>query len=240
MGLYTEFLESLPEVAKPVGDIMNATKVGSGKSLTIWPSPLNKDFKGSSYNETDKNSFVHFTSVNALISMLSEGFVHLGTLNHANDPQEILFGMSAFESLKENHIELSDQKDVFSLSMCDEEAINDLNLWRFYGGNGNGVAVHFRIENDSENWDRFHLSKVYYGDFNETGLYEYLNCLENSPYKHRLYPQVVPLLAFHKSRVYQSELEYRLLCHAPGGHLDRPNYPYWKGCHGLTFPTCTS
>lgn len=120
--------------------------------------------------------------------------------------------------------------------MCDERAIEDLNLWRFYGRNGNGVAVHFEIENDCKTWDSFHLGKIYYGDFTQSALHDFLSHLQLSPHKDRLYPQVVPLLAFHKSDIYQSELEFRLLCHSPGGSLDRPNYPYEKRNYGLTFP----
>lgn len=233
---FRQFQDSLPAVAKPIGEILSGISVGSGEFLTVFPREENRVFERSQYFETKKTSFVHFTSLEVAINMLNEGFVRLGTLNQANDPQEVLFGMAPFHSLRKTHIELDNQKDIFSLSMCNEEAILDLNLWRLYGANGNGVAIHFDIENDPISWNHYHFSKVFYGKDNRESINAYLTHLESFPQKHLLYPRLIPLLAFHKSEVYRSEKEYRLLCYAPGGTMDRPNYPRSVVHHGVNLP----
>lgn len=115
VALYAKFLEGLPDLAKPIGRIMNGIKVGSGESLTIWPREPNSNYESSPYYEYSKSNLVHFTSIEAAIGMLTEGYVRLGTLNHANDPEEILYGISDFKELRETHIDKSVQKDVFSL-----------------------------------------------------------------------------------------------------------------------------
>lgn len=235
---YKAFSDSLPKEADSIKEVVDyGIKIGSGDVLTIFPNERNSAFRDSQYFEDTARSFVHFTSVPSLISICNEGFIRMSTLNSANDPDEVLFSVKRkFPELASTHILEEYQKDVFSLSLCDEEKVRDLNLWRFYGGNGNGVALHLKVANSPINWSNFHLSKIFYGEENFSALSSYLNHLNSFEFRDKVYPMLTPLLAFHKSKIFKSEAEYRLMSYAPGGSRPNPNYILRNVSNGLALP----
>jgi hypothetical protein len=234
-----EFEENLTDEAKEIHEIVKwGMKIGSGDVSNLFPVEQNSRFKDTPYFEVQKTRFVHFTSLEALISICNEGFLRFSTLNHANDPKEVLFAASPFKKLQGFHVNEMEQLDVFSLSMSDLSKVNDLDLWRFYGGNGNGVALHLSLLNQPENWESYHMSQIYYGDNPQLKkLQRYLKELESFKHFDKVYPYLTPLYAFHKSKEYKSEKEYRLICYAPGGGSDFPNYnSIWRDEWGVSLP----
>ena len=180
-------------------------------------SPNNIDLINSEYFYDKETRFVHFTSLNALQSILSEKCIRLYNLNNLNDPREygyagdlIFFNYKNKKEAKEN---------IFLLSMCQKDILDEgsteieFNLWRLYGNNGFGVAIILNFEcNSLQSWKDYFLSKVHYGSTSRSKIKDYndsIKKLEND------IPQVVvdlgQIVCFHKSKLYSLEQEIRLL-----------------------------
>lgn len=116
--------------------------------------------EGTVFKELE-GSFIHFTNVRSLFSILNEGFVRMYDLNNANDKRELYyaskFGKVDIERFKSHY---------YTLSMCDKNIHNSdncLDIWRFYGDNGAGVGIELEIKNLNKNLNSgFHLSRVLY------------------------------------------------------------------------------
>jgi hypothetical protein len=238
-SIYETFQKGIPEEAKAIDRIMTGMAVGNEDYVTIYPNPGNEKFEGSPYylKENDRPIY-HFTSLNNALSILNEGFLRMYTLNHANDPQEILFALHPrFENVR-GKLKEDDQQHVYSASFCEEQKIMDLDMWRFYGDNGKGVALEFHITNEPRKWEEYHLGKVSYGKENREALNAYLRYLNDFEHHDKIFPRLHPVLAFHKSVIFRSEAEIRLLQYtaAKPEPRNKPHGEWFRNSHNISLP----
>lgn len=176
--------------------------------------PVNRNLLGSNYFENKQKDFYHFTTLDALQSIITSKTLRLYNLANSDDPREYLFGANYLHHEEE---QLDDaKKNFFILSMCgDIEKMKNtvkFNMWRLYGENGNGCILKISINNDPVDWHNFYMSKVHYGNRNVSGIRSLGKLLELINNKREsLGIDMGQLLCFHKSYLYNVENEYRLL-----------------------------
>jgi hypothetical protein len=229
-ALKDEFFSKFPELReflemRYAGN--NAQEITSSEAAL---SNENKKYANSNYYykvaDNLNMEFIHFTSLKGLLSILQTNSIRLSSLNGMNDPNEIAFASEIFEDMTSEYIERQ-KKATLSFSFCEfnsfdkeiETNANNLDLWRFYGNNGEGVAIKFKIINEQKNWIAYHLSQIKYGksslDYWES-VSDSLNEF-NKKYP-KFYINLARLLCFHKSTYYKNEQEVRLVF---GAHYNK-------------------
>lgn len=198
-------------------------KISSGElhsfSVSQSPSDFNLELKMNSFSgfnnpyNTNCTSFIHFTSLKALHSILNESALRLYNMNNVNDPKEMEHLVESDSNL--NHIVYEMKKNTYVLSMCCGDILNSdeiLNLWRLYGNNGNGVAIELEIDMQGVSNFKFLISDIHY---NKLNIAEFMNLHRQFEEKKGLKVGVADVLAvpscFHKSRYYKVESEVRML-----------------------------
>jgi hypothetical protein len=170
-----------------------------------------------SYKEID-NSFLHFTDYDSLLSILKTQTVRFKTLNGMNDLNEIIYAAKLFKNYNLNFESM--RKEIFSFSLVrylsSNEEIkknsNNLDLWRFYGRNGEGVSIKLKIVNDPLFWDSFHLCPIFYGESHLANLKNLQSKIvefnSNNP---AFYLHLPKIFSYHKSSHFKNEDEVRLI-----------------------------
>lgn len=248
LALEDEFFKEFPELK----GFLDISFYANSQTQQVGGGGANLSSDNHKYRSTEyyyKNprnlsmEFIHFTSLQALLSILHTNSIRLSSLNSMNDPNEIGYASDLFSSPAEV-IEWQ-KKSILSFSLCefhseDEEIgtnAKNLDLWRFYGGDGKGVAIKFKIHSDPATWKAYHLCGIKYG---KTSL-EYWRKVKTSLDKFKgKYPEFsvnwAQLLAFHKNKLYKNEQEVRLIL---GGHYqkndDKLLYPQ-VGVSGDMYP----
>lgn len=178
----------------------------------------NKDLSESEYFYKGKLKFIHFTSLIAIQSIITERNLRLYNLHNLNDPREYSFAGNLLAFNKENKKDAQD--NFYLLSMCQTELVTqsnlteiEFNMWRLYGNNGQGIAIELNFdESQPINWKDYFLSNVYYGASFKTNFKELnklLKELDSSTPKVKI--DLGQLVCFHKSRLFKLEKEIRLL-----------------------------
>ena len=123
-------------------------------------------------NKTD-TVLIHFTSLEALFSIINEKSIRMYNMNISNDSKEYAYAFKTFKplynfkGLKDEVINnyLSNIKsNLFYLSLTSRSNLDKNELWKKYGKNHQGVAIEFTINNDLFDWQNFYLSNVHYGN----------------------------------------------------------------------------
>ncbi len=174
----------------------------------------------SKYFYNGKYSFIHYTSIQSLLSILKDKKIRLYNLNGMDDKEE-------FEiPLNHSNKKLSDydineiKKRIFCFSMCQidlESKENSLPQWRSYAQDGQGVGIVFSFNKRyAHDWVHFMLSKVYYNTKSLDTFLQVENLYNEFRVKYDLTisnfdEMFYKYFAFHKSKIYSSEQEVRLL-----------------------------
>lgn len=173
-------------------------------------------FRDSDYYYSDSSNLIHFTSLAALNSIVSERSIRLYDLNAMNDPREFSYA-SEMLLVPEDSIKLS-KSELFSFSFCKSFLLQgktkrkEFNLWRLYGKEGEGVIIEFEIANNKDKWKDFYLSEVKYGYRQKMKFKKISNFLKQlDKTKPNVYADLSPLLCFHKSGLYDNEFEVKLI-----------------------------
>ena len=120
-------------------------RIGSGNIVhqaAFSTSALNRDWQSSSYFYKGKLSFIHFTSLSALESIIKERVLRLYNISYLNDPREYSY---AGDLLTLDPDTRKDAKEnTFLISICESsilrgKTMNEFNLWRLYGHEGRGA-----------------------------------------------------------------------------------------------------
>ena len=205
-----------------VKDIGNFT-MGGPKTLhrhaALSGFSLNSYFNDSKYQFRPKKNqrLLHYTSISSLMSIIREGKIRLHSMNHKVDPGEVIHA-SKIMGYKDSLLErLRTQLFCISFVLLDENTSEVFDHWRLYGHDGEGVGIVFSVDTeDIGNWFQFHLSKIHYDtpdnnpfnkkweEINEWQIREGFQVRET----HNLFSK---LFAFHKSSIFSSENEVRLL-----------------------------
>src|SRR5436190_2017816 len=174
----------------------------------------------SPYFYTKPYTFIHYTSLQALMHILRNKKLRLYNLNGMDDKQEFIVPLKYLnKNLSEYEID-EIKRRIYCLSLCEtslEEKGQSLSAWREYGDKGNGVGIVLSFEEKyAKEWVYFMLSKIQYDKkahqnfqaidkmYNEFKVTHNLtiNSFDNILYKY---------FAFHKHNMYKVEKEVRLL-----------------------------
>lgn len=220
MTILTEFENNFHEVFQKAFPNIKIThdRYGDGLGLKYTQfliPPQNKNLKGSNYYIDNKQGYYHFTNLNALQSIVSSGAIRLYNLNHLKDPREFQYaanliphGTDSLEDAKENFFILSFCENISEFKLSEK-----FNIWRLYGENGLGCIIKVKfVKNDLSNWNNFYLSKVYYGINDRHRINQISKALEGiNKVNPNIGIDIGQVLCFHKSILYRSENEVRLL-----------------------------
>lgn len=160
----------------------------------------------------DGYTFVHFTSIKNLHSIINELSIRMYNLNNLNDPNEFKYLIRNFEI---NEIEIENiRSNTYVFSMCHSsifESDKILQMWLLYGEKGYGCAIEFEILSPNENVHNILLGKVLYGGMD---LSDYIRAKQRFEEKHNVHvidKELMNLPAcLHKKPIFNHEMETRL------------------------------
>lgn len=186
----------------------------SGPNFHAEFSKENKFFKGTDYYYDVRNTFFHLTSPQNLFSILNSRTLRMYNLHNSNDPEEYKLSASL---LHPSELEVENRKsNMYTLSFCPVDDLNNPDVWKKYGDNFKGVALVFEIANDPERWTNYHISEVKYGLSPKVS--EYVNEMDKLQKKYRgftFYLELEKLMTFHKGQQWKDEREVRILTYHP-------------------------
>lgn len=238
--LWKEYQDEVQELLEKHQWLSDLIKGGGGRQTGFIPSdrlssmfyklnPSIKVLKSTPYYIEPKGQrFIHFTSFQAFKEIINSGKIRLYNPHYGNDPNEVVYASKGrFEKPHEKESVLN---SLFVLSMNEEVAKEDLNMWKLYGGDGNGVGLVFELENPIDSWRYWYFGKVLYGtdgmiseldDFHEA-LNELQKKFGEGP---KIDINISPIYGFQKSGLFHAENEVRLMYFSE-------NY-FGKNSHGL-------
>lgn len=162
---------------------------------------------------------VHFTSFEVAQEILGSGLIRLYTPNFGNDPHEVSLAANLCNSGKE-----ADRKgisELFTISFTEENAIDELTMWKRYGRDGDGVALVFEMINPIEKWHDWYYGGITYLESEQKtrvlsqfeDIQGKLGVLKDKFCNQGLVFEVELLaaFAFYKSNLFHPENELRLL-----------------------------
>ncbi|MEO8148566.1 MAG: DUF2971 domain-containing protein [Bacteroidia bacterium] len=190
----------------------------SGKTFSIEISNDSIIRCAQHYKPTSQ-SFVHFTSLQGMDSILREQSLRMYNLNNVNDPNEISFTLIDLGSTPSEIKKIKD--GIYVLSMVDSVELNKeniLNLWRLYGRGGEGVAIELEIIDEGfEN--NFVLANIIYDKLNLELFLESNNQFETRNNLIVNKNDVLAVIAcLHKNTYYKIENEIRLIHNSEDGY----------------------
>jgi hypothetical protein len=223
-----EYIESIRNVFmnEIYSCIPNKWISGNGSSGPVFEAYLstkNKKYQNSQYYFDEKREFIHWTSVQNLLSIINQREIRFYNLQNSKDSEEFKYAASQL-NIPDDLIEYS-KNFLYTFSFCKSIEIDNAYLWNTYGREYQGVAIEFEIMNSPDMWDNFMLAQVYYELPNQLiTLKEKLEDLIKE------YPQIETkidlgrLIAFHKHPDHSKELEIRIATFYPFTETD----DYWK------------
>ena len=133
----------------------------SGPEIYFELNELNSAYKDSEYYFGKERKFVHWTSVQNLMSIVNNREIRFYNLHNSDDGKEFGYAASTLEIPDEriNH----SKGYLYTFSFCESSEIDNGYLWEEYGRNYSGVAIEFEIINEPGKWNNFMLfTKLYY------------------------------------------------------------------------------
>jgi hypothetical protein len=119
-----------------------------------------KYFKDTPYYYKGELKFVHWTSIEKLMSIINNGEIRLYNLPNSEDKEEFNYAARILE-LNDTELDLI-KSNYFTFSFCKREDVHNGYLWNRYGNRHKGVAMLFSISDDLDMWDNFLISPIYY------------------------------------------------------------------------------
>ncbi len=189
-------------------------------NMSIDLADTNEINADSKYYYTKKYSFIHYTSIPILLNIIKERKIRLYNLQGMDDKEEFEVSLNSF-SKKISAYQIQEiKKKLFCFSMCEvdlEKKEESLPLWRNYGQDGNGVGIVFSFNKRfAKDWVHFMLSQVYYNPKYLENFAKIETLYNNFKSKHNLTinnfdEMFYRYFAFHKSKIYSTEREVRLI-----------------------------
>ena len=177
------------------------------------------------------NRFVHFTSLSALNSILSEQGLRLYNLHNVADAKEYSFIAKEF-GVSDFLLEILKSR-IFICSLCTSDVLesNDVSwFWTNYGHGGKGCAIEFEIEDPLQSISHVKLANIQYSkpDFSS-----FLNSNMEFEKRHNIKTNLKELIhlqaCLHKSDEFKREKEVRLFWEdgfAEAHRACEPEYEY--------------
>jgi hypothetical protein len=210
------------------------------RSFKIDHIDNNRRYKDSKYYFTKHKLGIHYTSIDALFSILRSKKLRLHSLSGMDDIKELSYARNIIVGKNEIEQEKEKKGQRYIFSFCDyqlEEDADSLALWREYGDDGYGCGIVFSIDtNTMDKWENYHFSKIFYKEKDlepiRTAYNEYLKI--NNHQNTRVFgfeDIIVSLYGFHKSPIFDYEKELRLLYVHRDDYINTFNessFPYFK------------
>jgi len=177
-------------------------------------SNKNQAFSESQYYFKGDKKFIHWTSVQNLMSIINYREIRLYNLHSSSDSDEFAYAAEKL-NIDKNQIDYS-KKYLYTLSFCKASELANENLWKEYGKKYQGVAIEFEIVNSPNEWNNFMLSEVFYEIPQD-----FLEMEKELKTFHEKYPNASTfidlgkLIAFNKKPDFSKELEIRLSTYYP-------------------------
>ncbi len=186
----------------------------------------NLNYKDTHYFYNGELKFVHWTSIQNLLSIINNREIRLYNLLNSSDPDEFDYAAKALEI---SHNQINHSKNYFfTFSFCRSYDLANKYLWNEYGKDYTGVAIEFEIINKPDLWENFMISQVYYKlpQFLIDFILD-LNVLCEKYPGIKTEIDLGKLIGFHKKKRFNEENELRLSTYFPFESLEA----YWKYCN---------
>lgn len=193
----------------------------------------NKKLKDTKFYYDEENDFIHFTSIEALFSILNSKHLRLYNLLNMDDKYEMDYALKALSFI--DAVDINKTKEgIYILSMCSSSVILNEEpkkkkhlLWKLHGRDGKGIIIRLKIENDLSSWYNYYLTKCFYSLDNFSPIAEL-----HAKTKNELLD--IKLASFIKLPIYEFENEIRLV-------FDRNNSGWREDSNGnptypITYP----
>ena len=172
-----------------------------------WELPNeNCKLKDTPFFHNTESDFIHFTSLEALYSIINNGHIRLYNLLNMDDKFELEYARKELLFRKSND---TDKEQLFCFSMCSSDEIlkNETKehlLWKLHGRSGSGVIIRLSVQNNLHLWYNYHLTKMFYDLKNFEPIKE-LNTKTDNEFLD------AKLACFLKLPIYEFENEIRLV-----------------------------
>lgn len=197
-----------------------------GRNFNARLSEMNSAFHNTEYFYSGERKFVHWTSVQNLMSIINNREFRMYNLQKSSDENEFKFAANQL-TMSENIIDHT-KNYIYTLSFCEITEINNQKLWLEYGQDYSGIAIEFEIENNPMNWKNIMLSRCYYEIPKKfVKLFEDLSILKKKWNGVDTNIDLGRLIAFYKHPDFKDELEVRLSTYFPYNNIEA----YWKNCN---------
>lgn len=209
----------LPNARFASASVMGAAGIDKHNHANVDLSDLFGNYQKSNYCFDGDYKFIHYTSVNKLLSIIREKKIRLYDLRAMDDKDEFDFGHKVLNKTT-SYITQETKKRIFCLSMCKyelEQKEQSLNMWRQFGLDGHGVGIVLNFsKTNRNNWVRYVLSQVHYGEQSLKKLYKTCEAYIEFKEKHNFSITnfdyfLYKLFCFHKHHIYKDEKEVRLI-----------------------------
>ncbi len=205
------------ELKQTLEKCLPGIKMNTGYSDSYFRADVSNNnymLKGSPYFYSGDLKFIHWTSVNNLLSIINSREIRMYNLYNSDDEDEFAFAAEILGL--ENKVINFLKKYYFTFSFCNSTELNNRHLWENYGKNHKGVALEFSIENEPQYWERFMLADVEYGSSEH--FKNFTNGIELLKKKYNVDftgVNIAKLIGFHKKQNFLNEKEVRLASHFP-------------------------
>jgi hypothetical protein len=197
--------------------IPNKMITGNGYSEMSFDARLSKfnnSYSDSQYFYKGNKKFIHWTTIQNLMSVINYREIRLYNLHNSSDADEFNYAAEHLKLPKES-IDYA-KEFLYTFSFCKSSELDNPDLWQEYGKNYEGVAIEFEIVNNPKEWKSFMLSPIFY-EIPEN-FKKMVDELEEFKLKHPNASTNIDLgklIAFHKKPDFSKELEIRLATYYP-------------------------
>lgn len=189
--------------------------------------PDQMDLLKSTKYYSPETKLLHFTSIEALLSIINDSSIRLYNLWNSNDEQEYELAAKIFDQIYEI-IDLNGEGKIklaktysFISSFTRSENYLSTYHWRNFGNDFKGVAIEFEVNPDYKSWYKFILSRTFYdklADFD--ALFNAWRDFQLSTPRNKKFDiEMNWLLSLYKDKSFLSEDEIRLYLYSDG-HKD--------------------
>jgi hypothetical protein len=177
-------------------------------------------FKNTNYEVPLNQSFIHFTTLQSLTSVLNNGYFRFSEFNNFEDKSELHYATKVFNEnpvLFGNSQKLDEKKEccfAFSACLASEQTSKNSYMWANYANKGKGVYIQFKL--NYEKTCHFLLGKVQYGEKELDPIIKLKDLAKifqdsNNAFSYTQFTErVLELLAYHKFEKYREENEVRM------------------------------
>lgn len=176
-------------------------------------------FKESRYEYKGPNDFLHFTSVQSLLTILKQGFIRASEYRHLTDRNELAFASNIIDiddKDSENEEIEHLKQTIFSISICEfnDTSLKDQFMWMQYANSAQGVSIRIKLHKPTH--ENYAMGRIIYGTDGLSTIRDIVNRAKAYKQTGRLFPRnfkelLLPILAFHKVGAFSVEKEIRLL-----------------------------